>query len=417
MDNYTIFNELGLDINSFSRIDTIFDDNTLYIEATLKRKDNECPYCHSKSLYLKERKRKEIKTTISNTVVYLEIKFPRFECKDCNKTFSQKLDFVFVQKKTKKFIEKVLNECLKMKTYSDIAKELDSSATEIIRIFDKHHPDYRAPLEKIICIDEFSNTKKSESKYACIFVSYKTHKIINILPDRKSEYLNEFLRKQPKKLLEIVECVCIDMYDGYISAVKKFFPNAIIVIDPFHYIRYFTNALQSIRKRIVNDSCSYPDKTRFEKHRRMYTERSEKLPDKNMELYSGESISYYDRINRFIKNNYELNYPYHLLQDFYSTSKTCDFSEGSNLIDNTIRSMENSGIEELIDCAKTWDQYKEYIKNSFKKFDGKRVTNGPIEGINSRIKTYKKILAGYKNYKRFYERIIYIINSKKGKDF
>ena len=102
MDNYTILNELGLDINSFSRIDTTFDANTIFIEAILRRKDNACPYCHSKSLYLKERKRKIIKTTISNSVVYLEIKFPRFECKDCNKTFHEKWILCLYKRRQKK---------------------------------------------------------------------------------------------------------------------------------------------------------------------------------------------------------------------------------------------------------------------------------------------------------------------------
>ena len=86
------------------------------------------------------------------------------------------------------------------------------------------------------------------------------------------------------------------------------------------------------------------------------------------------------------------------------------------MIENTICRMEQSGIQELQECASTRKHYKEYIKNSFKKYQGVLVTNGPIEGINSRIKSYKKLICGYKNYDRFYERIIYIINStKKGK--
>ena len=52
------------------------------------------------------------------------------------------------------------------------------------------------------------------------------------------------------------------------------------------------------------------------------------------------------------------------------------------------------------------------LKN-FKEYKDKRLSNGPIEGINSRIKALKKIYCGYSNYKRFYKRVIYIINQKK----
>ena len=71
-----------------------------------------------------------------------------------------------------------------------------------------------------------------------------------------------------------------------------------------------------------------------------------------------------------------------------------------------------SGIPELIQCAYTWQIYESYIINSFIKIDGKRLSNGPVEGLNSRVKTLKKIYNGYKNKERFYKRIILIVNKK-----
>ena len=74
------------------------------------------------------------------------------------------------------------------------------------------------------------------------------------------------------------------------------------------------------------------------------------------------------------------------------------------------------GIRHFNITRNNYTSYKEFIKNSFKLYKGKRVTNGPIEGINSRVKSYKKLICGYKDYERFYERVIYVINSsKKGK--
>lgn len=416
MDNYTIIESLGLDIKELAKFEPILDTEVIYVFIVLKRMIHKCPYCGSEKLYLKERKTGMVKSALLTSVAYLEVKYPRYLCCNCRRTFSQKLSISYSTNKSKRFVDKVLRECLKVRTYLDIADQFDTNAMEIMRIFDKFHPNLREEIGEIICIDEFSNTRKSYSKYACMIVNFETHKIVHILRDRKLDYLREYLRKQPKYQLNRVIAACVDMYDGYITAVQEFMPNAEIVIDPFHYMRYFTDALQKIRIRIVDDECNYLDKTRFKKHRKMYTKRSEELPEELMILNSGEAISYYDRINRFIKNNYELDYPYHLLQDFYFTSKRCNYTEGCSLIENTIRRMEQSGIEELQECASTRSNYKEFIKNSFKLYKGKRVTNGPIEGINSRVKSYKKLICGYKDYERFYERVIYVINSsKKGK--
>ena len=77
--------------------------------------------------------------------------------------------------------------------------------------------------------------------------------------------------------------------------------------------------------------------------------------------------------------------------------------------------LKESNIKELIDCGKTRENYEEYIVNSFLKYKGVRLSNGPIEGINSRIKTLKKIYCGYANYRRFFKRVIYIINKNDSK--
>ena len=185
-----------------------------------------------------------VKSALLTSVAYLEVKYPRYLCCNCRRTFSQKLSISYSTNKSKRFVDKVLRECLKVRTYLDIADQFDTNAMEIMRIFDKFHPNLREEIGEIICIDEFSNTRKSYSKYACMIVNFETHKIVHILRDRKLDYLREYLRKQPKYQLNRVIAACVDMYDGYITAVQEFMPNAEIVIDPFHYMRYFTDALQ-----------------------------------------------------------------------------------------------------------------------------------------------------------------------------
>ena len=206
------------------------------------------------------------------------------------------------------------------------------------------------------------------------------------------------------------------MYDGYITIAKEYLPNATIAIDPFHYIRYLTDAVQNIRIRKFKDDNFYAfDAAWFKDNRRLLTVNlnEKKYQEKNIELSSGETISIYDRVFRFVKQDTELFYSVNLLQDYYFMAEYTTFQTAASLIDFTINKLLESQIKELIDCGETRRHYRDYIINSFIKYKGKRLSNGPIEGINSRIKTLKKIYCGYSNYKRFYKRVIYIINKEK----
>ena len=52
-----------------------------------------------------------------------------------------------------------------------------------------------------------------------------------------------------------------------------------------------------------------------------------------------------------------------------------------------------------------------YIPNDFI-LEDKRLSNGPIEGINNHIKEIKRVAFGYKDFSNFRKRILYIINEE-----
>ena len=49
----------------------------------------------------------------------------------------------------------------------------------------------------------------------------------------------------------------------------------------------------------------------------------------------------------------------------------------------------------------TLEEWRNEIVNSFSYVNGKRVSNGPIEGRNSLIKKIIKLANGFSNFKRF----------------
>lgn len=413
MINYSILSAYGFKENQIKRIESISENNETIFFVELLANQRTCPACSFSHCKIKEYKRKTIKSlSTGGTKTYIEYSLPRYICTHCHKTYTHDLSESTYKSLSKKVLSAIIEDFSQMLTFTQIANKYNLTTTQVISIFDEHCPNLRIPIEEAICIDEFSNTRKSEDKYACLLVGFSSHKIIDIIKNRTLPYLRQYFNKQPLSFRNKVKYIITDMYDGYITIAHEFFRNAIIAIDPFHYMKYFTDAIQCIRRKLCESNQYIFDKSWIGKHWRLLTTNPDNLPKGNMTLPSGEAISYQDRIIRFVNQDKHLAYAYWLLQDFYLTSKKLTYERAISYIDMIIKNMISSTSNELQECGYTWLHYQEFITNSFIKYNGVRLSNGPIEGVNSRIKTLKKIYCGYRDKQRFYNRVILIINKK-----
>ena len=86
--------------------------------------------------------------------------------------------------------------------------------------------------------------------------------------------------------------------------------------------------------------------------------------------------------------------------------KTWDFST-EDFLKNTISIFAVSGIKEFEDVANTFTNWQREIINSFIITpDGYSLTNGPIEGMNNKVKTIKKLSYGVTNFNHLRLRIL-----------
>lgn len=106
----------------------------------------------------------------------------------------------------------------------------------------------------------------------------------------------------------------------------------------------------------------------------------------------------------------DLKYAYELKERYREFNLTALYKNCDEELDELIDLFRNSHIEEFRDFDKLIKRWKPYIKNSFIKVNNKRLSNGPMEGINSRIKTMLKSANGIKKFYRLRNRIIYSIN-------
>lgn len=423
MQNYSILNEIGVDPNdvkSYEATEVVGDEELIYI--TLKPTQTRCPYCGGKAV-LKEYKDVMIKCKHKNRVkTIIVLTKPRYVCHSCHKTYTHSTNQIYenmVSQNTINLIHDLLAEQL---SYKMISKLSDVPLTTVIKIFDNYSVVNNAVISEAICIDEFKNTNDAAGKFACILINFDDHKIIDIIESRTLPYLREYFSKIPEPIRKLVKYIISDMYDGYLTIAHEFFPNAIVAIDPFHYVRYLTDAVQAIRQDLLKNDEDLSDKSWMGEHWKLLTRDNINLSEeeKNKEysrLSDGTTIRHVDRIERFVRQNNELNYSYHLLQNFYFDSKMINDSEAPGIIRFYIEQMKGSGYKELIDAGKTWENYEQEIVNSFIRYKGKRLSNGPVEGANNIIKSIIKFSCGLRNFNRLKKRAILIVNKpyKKGR--
>ena len=67
-------------------------------------------------------------------------------------------------------------------------------------------------------------------------------------------------------------------------------------------------------------------------------------------------------------------------------------------------------MQELESLSRTLLEWRNEIITSYDRYQGRRISNGPVESLNARLKTIKNNACGYKNFDRFRTRALYSLN-------
>ena len=397
-------------------------EGIVLVELSNRRNKVRCPECNgfTSSVHDKLKPIKSAYLDACGQEVKLLIYKRRFHCYKCNKIFTEEMNLTSkngsISNATKIQIRKDLLdynltlEKIAIKNHVSkyiVRKELEEATSTI--------PEHIKNLPKVISFDEFKADTK-EGKYAFILNDPIHKKVLDILPNRKKEYLIQYFSFTENRYS--VEFVISDMYEPYLLVQKAMFPRAKYIVDKFHYIRYIMDALDKIRIRLQKEYGVSSKEYKMLKNK------------KNVSLLRkyGNDISWWVETERY-KNGHmvkmlpgiilrelklisdELERGYQLKELFLDIINHAVYEEVKNQLSSWIDLCKESKISEFIDAAKTIENWLEYIVNSF---IDKRYTNGFTEGTNNKIKVIKRNAFGYKNFQIFRKRVLYIFNKKLG---
>lgn len=365
----------------------------IVINAKPKKTLQECPNCASKDLKVHDYRKQEIRDVpVRNkkTVIILDRK--RHKCKSCGKNVE--LKFKFISKKcqmTNRLKLAIFKEFSHMKDMTLISKEYFVSTYTVKSLLNS--VDVKAEeLSEVLCIDEFKGDSGKE-KYQTILADSKNKKVLDILPSRKLADLKEHFKKIDPGKRDKVKIFVSDMWEPFRSVKKIFFDKAIHVIDRYHYVRQVYWGLERIRKNF--------QKSLNKSQRRLFKNNRNLLLRNQLSLSSEERV----KLAIMLERSEDLRIGYLIKESFIHHVLSQENREDARqALEGWIRMVESLNREEFNDCLRAFKNWKEEILNSFEY----RYTNGYVEGINTKIKTLKRITFCMPNFDCFKKRIMYL---------
>ena len=392
------------------------------VELSSQKKKVRCPICNAftSSVHGNLKPIRSIYLDSCGQEVNLIIHKRRFHCYKCNKIFTEAIDLTSKKGRISNAVKiEIRRDLLNYNLTIDyiakknhvskyiVRKELEEATSTIT--------DHLKNLPKVISFDEFK-ADTEEGKYAFIINDPIHKKVLDILPNRKKEYLIQYFTYTENR--HSVEFVISDMYEPYLLVTTIMFPKAKYVVDRFHYTRYIMDALDKIRIRLQKGYSEKSKEYKLLKNK------------KNVSLLRkyGNDVDWWVEVERY-KNGHmvkmlpsdilreikgisdELKRGYELKELFLDIVNHAIYEEAEREILSWIELCRESGIEEFIEASGTIERWIEYIVNSF---IDKRYSNGFTEGINNKIKVIKRNGFGYKNFTFFRKRILYIFNKRLG---
>lgn len=241
-------------------------------------------------------------------------------------------------------------------------------------------------------IDETSSRKGHD--YVTVGVDLEESRVFDVQIGKDSAAvakLGDFLEQKGSPKTGVSQ-VCIDMSPAFISGCLTTFPNAAITFDHFHVTKEVNKAMDELRK-LERKECQL-----LKGHKYTLLKNPENLNDKKrtelqnlLKLYPKIGEGY--RFKELFKEFWDFK---NVEQAGLFLQKWCD-------------DVAKSGIVPFQKTVKTIKAHWSGIIN----FIQSKISNGILEGINSKIQLAKKRARGYRNKNNFINMILYICGDLK----
>lgn len=236
-------------------------------------------------------------------------------------------------------------------------------------------------------IDEFSIRKGHV--YMTSFSDLEASRVIFLAEGRKKGVIKEFLEDLQAREVDPaqIQVVCCDMWDPYLNGIGKFLKKALVVFDRFHVMSQINLALETVRRREQRENIV------LKKSRFLWLRNPKNLTEKQK-----------SRLASLTSLDLKTARAYQIKLALARFWEIRDPAEATAYLKRWYYWATHSRLDPIIRTARTIKRYWQGIINYLKT----HVTNGTVEGLNSKIKTAMKRAYGFKHV-NYLRTIVYLV--------
>lgn len=244
------------------------------------------------------------------------------------------------------------------------------------------------PALKYMSVDEVAWQKWH--KYVTNVVDIDQRKVIWNHQGRGKVNLDKFFRSLGKENCEKIDAVASDGARGYLSSIKEYAKNALIVLDHFHVKKYLNDALDSVPKEELKRARQQNngELSAMLHCNKRFILMQNKVTNKKQDLL--------ERLAGLNKRIYQAM----LLKEQFLSIYTDPQTARRNLQEWIIASI-NSKIPAFVELGYKFFRKRHYLLNYFRC----KITTAISEGINNKIKRLSRMAYGYRDIHYFLLKI------------
>ena len=377
-----------------------FEDGMTTFRIEQPRERLRCSHCGSADVWAQGGVERFFHTLpIGNRPTFIELKVPRVYCLHCGLTRQVKVTFADPKKHYTHAFARYALDLLRHMTIQDVADHLVIGWDTIKEIQAKHLQRRfgRPKLHKLkqIAIDEISIGKGH--RYLTIVLNLLSGAVVFVGDGKGADALKPFWRRLRRARAKI-EAVATDLSAAYLRAVRDNLKRAVPVFDHFHGIKLYNDKLSAFRRQLFHELTAAGQKL-LKGIRWLLLKNPENLDPKKNE---GE------RLEKALRVNEPLAIVYYLKEDLRQIWAQPNKAVARRVLKDWLARARASGIRMLAQVADTLESYQEGILNYYTY----RISTGPLEGTNNKIKTMQRQAYGYRDHEFLKLRILGLHESR-----
>jgi transposase len=333
---------------------------------------------------------------IGRRPTFVALPIPRVECQSCGLVRQVEVPFADPRRSYTSSFERYALELGRHMTIRDVAAHL-GVGWDLIKEIQRRDLRRRFAKPKLkhlrhIAIDEIAVAKGH--RYLTIVLDLESGAVVFVGDGKGAAALMPFWKRLRPSGAKI-EAVAMDMSAGYRGAVATNLPKAKIVFDRFHVVKLFNDKLSDLRRALHREATDVLHKQVLKGTRWLLLKNPENLDETKDEK---------KRLEEALALNKTLATAYYLKEDLRQFWEQPGKRFATAFLDGWIRRAGASGIRMLQQMAATLAAYRSGLLAYY----DVRITSGPLEGTNNKIKTMKRQAYGFRDREFFKLKILAI---------